>query len=473
MHSVNRQSQRGVALIVLLALIGFVLTGALLTFARGSDDSLQRAKITQAALSQAKQGLIDYAASVYLGAACISPVNNCRRPGDLPCPDLNNDGDAEAVPPCDDVTHRVGRLPWKRLELPDLRDGYGERLWYAVSTNFKYNTRTSCTSVGDSGCLNSETHGTITVRDAAGNLVFDAGSPALNGVVAVIFAPGPALTRQDGVQQDRSCRRGVVSDPTCTNAATRDTCSGTGVGNPPDYIQTAMCNPQNYLDSVLPSPDLPIPGVQDNAMLFESVTAKGFIAGTIKDPLSRDVILNDQILVITLQDIMPIIERRVAMEVLSCLKRYAVANSDHYPWTASVSDYSDFTDHPNTRFGRVPDAFTETALTYAALSSSWPPGCTLTAGMGWWMNWKELVFMAVADGYGPDTPFVTCLTCLNVNPEPGAKKVVVIISGKTLPGKTHGQTASIDNYLEPPDVGGSVFSHLKSTDTFNDIVVFQ
>jgi hypothetical protein len=29
---------------------------------------------------------------------------------------------------------RLGRLPWKTLGLPDLRDGDGERLWYAVSS---------------------------------------------------------------------------------------------------------------------------------------------------------------------------------------------------------------------------------------------------------------------------------------------------------------------------------------------------
>ena len=42
------------------------------------------------------------------------------------------------------------------MGLDDLRDGDGERLWYAVSNNFKYNFRTACAAPGDPGCLNSD-----------------------------------------------------------------------------------------------------------------------------------------------------------------------------------------------------------------------------------------------------------------------------------------------------------------------------
>ena len=51
------------------------------------------------------------------------------RLGDLPCPDRDDDGDADAVPGCDTAALALGRLPWKTLGLPDLRDGDGERLW--------------------------------------------------------------------------------------------------------------------------------------------------------------------------------------------------------------------------------------------------------------------------------------------------------------------------------------------------------
>ena len=62
-------------------------------------------------------------------------------PGYLPCPDTDGDGWAEAT--CGSLdgasgqASRLGLLPWKTLGLPDLRDGYGERLWYAVSSKYK------------------------------------------------------------------------------------------------------------------------------------------------------------------------------------------------------------------------------------------------------------------------------------------------------------------------------------------------
>ena len=49
----------------------------------------------------------------------------------------------------------IGRLPWKTFGLPDLRDGSGERLWYALSPNFRDNPSVSP--------LNSDTRGSITV----------------------------------------------------------------------------------------------------------------------------------------------------------------------------------------------------------------------------------------------------------------------------------------------------------------------
>src|SRR5262249_54990152 len=96
----------------------------------------------------------------------------------------------------------IGRLPWKKLGLPDLRDGYGERLWYAVSSNYKNSPRTACANAGAAGCLNSDTTGTLTVRNPDGAAVNDA--TASTGAIAVIIAPGPILRRNDGTLQDRS-----------------------------------------------------------------------------------------------------------------------------------------------------------------------------------------------------------------------------------------------------------------------------
>ena len=126
-------------------------------------------------------------------------------PGYLPCPDLDNDGWAEAT--CGSQNgdsgqaERLGRLPWKTLGLPDLRDGYGERLWYAVSSKYKglLNCAVSraCLDMTPEAAL-----GTISVRDTAGALLHDGtlgdARRAGGGALAVVIAPGPPLTRAAG-----------------------------------------------------------------------------------------------------------------------------------------------------------------------------------------------------------------------------------------------------------------------------------
>src|SRR5690606_23241172 len=97
----------------------------------------------------------------------------------------------------------LGRLPWKTLGLPDLRDGDGERLWYAVSENFKNNPRSNCDFPGQPTCLNSNTRGTITVYNRYGKAIHDA--TMQTGAIAVIIAPGAVLRRSGAAsEQDRS-----------------------------------------------------------------------------------------------------------------------------------------------------------------------------------------------------------------------------------------------------------------------------
>jgi len=129
--------------------------------------TISREKATADVLAQAKEALIGYA------------VTDSNRPGNLPCPDVDNDGQltmnvdysgSNCVSP-------VGRLPWKTLGLPDLRDSAGERLWYAVSKTFWATQSTA---------INSDTAGDLTVTGT---------TPASN-VIAIIFSPGNALSGQ-------------------------------------------------------------------------------------------------------------------------------------------------------------------------------------------------------------------------------------------------------------------------------------
>jgi hypothetical protein len=101
-------------------------------------------------------------------------VANAAQPGRFLCPDTANTGQAAGA--CGGaVANRLGRLPWKSLLTPELRDGYGERLWYAVSVNFL-----------SSGIINSDTTGEYSVT----------GTQPANNVVAVIFSAGPSIGSQ-------------------------------------------------------------------------------------------------------------------------------------------------------------------------------------------------------------------------------------------------------------------------------------
>jgi len=164
--------QRGAALIVMLVIVVMGAATALVGSLSTTAVKNARQDTTAAALAQAKDALIGRA------------VSDNNMPGSLPCPDTNDDGSAELLSG-NDCPSYIGRLPWKTLDLPDLRDGSGERLWYALSTGFRDDD--------SARPLNSNTKGTLLIYRADGtNPLTEAGYDA----VAVIFSPGSILGSQ-------------------------------------------------------------------------------------------------------------------------------------------------------------------------------------------------------------------------------------------------------------------------------------
>ncbi len=463
-QSHQRTTQRGVALIVLLALVSAVLVGLLLTVASGSNIGTERGKRTATALAKAKEGLIAY-------AVAVQPDTDAKRPGELPCPDLNNDGQAELL--CFNNNQRVGRLPWKTLGLSDLRDADGERLWYALSTNFQRRNTNQCDTPGDATCLNSETPGTITVRNASGAVIHDgttlANNPLLapTGALAVVFAPGSVVTRIGAASaQDRGC----------SGDAAATTCEQSGICS---SVATARCNPINYLD-VVDTATLPaLSAPEDNTNFADSTTNNGFIAGPVRNA-AGDIVLNDTLIVVRYTDLIPKVEQRVAREALACLRTYANGNGGHYPWAATVTDNytAPLIDTAGTYFGRLPQSLPATAAN--GLASAWTSPCPI--GMlankdKWWANWVNLVFVAVAPSYAPDIAVPGCGPCLTVNPSAiASRRVVVIVAGRPLAGETRGIGSTELAYLEDANRDGSstsVYKQAAATATFNDTVVYQ
>lgn len=174
------KTPRGQALIAALLLLTLLGAGALLAHGdlRARAEAVAHARSLEA-LAQARNALIGYA---------ISYAE--RHPGEgygfLPCPDSGNDGSTPIGACGPRGVAAIGRLPWRTLGLPDLRDGWGECLWYAVAGSVKHNPKPLT--------LNWDSPGQFELFTAEGSPLPVTAPDGL--AVAVIFAPGPALDGQ-------------------------------------------------------------------------------------------------------------------------------------------------------------------------------------------------------------------------------------------------------------------------------------
>jgi type II secretory pathway pseudopilin PulG len=367
---------------------------------------------TMQVLAVAKQALLAYAAEPITENTLSNCGTNCKRPGDLPCPDTNNDGVAQST--CSAQSARLGRLPWKTLGVDDLRDGSGERLWYAVSNLYKNNPRELP--------LNSDTLATISLKNAEGVLIHNGGADS--GLVALVIAPERVLTRSDGLHQYRSSANINVA--------------------------------QHYLDIV---------SNEDNAD-FVDATSNGFVVANVQNQNT----INDVILPISRGEMNAVMESRVLTEVMQSLQYFYKVNA-YYPLPASAGDVScfgattlgggDCVENVNSVIGRVPvSASTSNVDLWVSLGSN----AILRGEQShhWFQQnaWRELVFYAPAftctqtaslcASVGGDLILNHALTPIDA-PSSNNKEVVLLIAGKVLQGQTrvsHADKTSLSNYLE-------------------------
>lgn len=265
----SRRAQRGAALLALMMVavmaFAYVLTSRLNAASRFvSVDRDQNAK----ALAQAKRALIGYVAQ----QASLAAENN---PGSLPCPEAPGDfgtvNEGRAAPSCG--LPAVGRLPWRTLGVEKLVDAAGEPLWYVVSAGWAMACST-CTTV-----INSDSNGQLAVDGVA------------NDAVALLIAPGPAISVQAGTG--------------CT--AWSQARTPTGV---PDL--------RNYLEC-------------------------GNAAGSFVTSAPGNT-FNDQVLRVRAEDVMPALEAaiqvRAQREIAPALRSAAFALDSNNPrrWVASVAN---------------------------------------------------------------------------------------------------------------------------------------
>src|SRR5262245_18879736 len=88
---------------------------------------------------------------------------------------------------------------------------------------------------------------------------------------------------------------------------------------------TPRCNPINYLDAA--------PSGDDNADLMQR-----FSTGIFSDA-TGNIRFNDIAVAVTYGDVMPNVQRRVALEALYSLTSYATQAGNHnqYPWASSAT----------------------------------------------------------------------------------------------------------------------------------------
>jgi len=206
----HRLRQQGMALIVLVFLVGFAATAYMVHALNGTAAQNARARQAAETLSSSKDVLIGY---------LLDRVSGGERPGDMtypdrlietPTADYNGTTDSCAITGSGTSTrwYCLGRLPWSdlglALESPSENDPDGRMPWYAVSANMldvclkEFNPGilnyswpgaypAACPGTPVSGVL---PHPWLTVRDRYGNVISDR-------VAAVLIIPGPTLGTQN------------------------------------------------------------------------------------------------------------------------------------------------------------------------------------------------------------------------------------------------------------------------------------
>jgi len=278
-----KASQRGMALLFFAILILTISSTVFLYSTNNTFNAdIKSSEKTYRALSEAKASLeqlaLNFIPDTSLGRNEI---------GRLPFPDNRFDGAYDGLADClnyssalNNMDLFLGRFPWLGTQncFPeirinkDLRDAYGNRLWYAVSPNMVDNINNigfSPTFLNDSPARENW----LSVYHANGTLIS-------NRVAFIVFSVGAPLAGQ----------------------------------------QRLNAHPQNFLDT-FNAPEIGSINNYDNDLIF------------IKAPISNT--FNDQLIFMTIDELLPKLERRVLSEIKTQLNVYQLAQG-FYPLPARL-----------------------------------------------------------------------------------------------------------------------------------------
>ncbi|MEN9849234.1 MAG: hypothetical protein RL368_1974 [Pseudomonadota bacterium] len=394
----GRFKQRGGAFVIFITVL---VLGGLSVLLSGLNQGIaqknQTREQTIKVLTEAKAALIGHALT-------YAETHKGQPPGYLPCPDQDGDGDADA--PCGLTGESIiGFFPWKTLGLPQLRDGNGDCLWYAVSGTYKNSPKQS---------LDNDTDGMFRIKDYKNNIIL--GNTPLEQAIAVLFSPGVMLANSSGTQS-----RDILG--TATECASVNSTA---------QIRGA----QNFLEISVAGP-----GLTKLTFDFTADLPKKSDSGVLKGRF----IFNDTLLPITPTDFEPVYLRMsqwVGDKVRNCLKAYSISTKDAdtkalklVPWTTTMNITTNdeyYLDITGLTFGHISTPKTatpppatppkdpapnlaNTVLSNSKLPNKWTvdpdanrPNTAIAYCFDetlnttyqdwywwWWTKWKEQVFIAV------------------------------------------------------------------------------
>lgn len=282
----RRQSQRGAVLLIMLAIVGLGSAWFLVSALNAETGGIEAQRKKHNAQVLQRAKM---ALVGYVAAQAIKAGEN--NPGAMPCPE--NPADFDSTTGRDGLvgtscgTTTIGRFPWRTLGLEKLTDAAGEPLWYVVGPGWGVPS-------GSNTVINSGSAGQIMVDGVA------------NAAVALIIAPGPAFSAQAAAG--------------CTAWNQTDAILGRQAAGTPDW--------RNYLEC-------------------ENASSPADASFVTTGPGGS---FNDQVLAVTVADVMPAIEaaiaQRIEREMVPLLSTiYAdsssfgtSAGSPAYPFAAPFAD---------------------------------------------------------------------------------------------------------------------------------------
>lgn len=160
----SRQGQAGYALLLVMLILTLTGVTGFLTSTSLSSGKSQHQQSEREAMTAVRDAL--------LGRA----LTDANRPGGLPCPDYDGDGQLTIANDYNGSACKsyVGLVPYKTLGIPEPFDADGNRLWYVLDKSFQDASTSE---------INSDTTSTLALNNAS-------------GYAFLIIAPGISLAGQ-------------------------------------------------------------------------------------------------------------------------------------------------------------------------------------------------------------------------------------------------------------------------------------